>query len=1435
MDDYSQPEELEPRQFPTATFPIPAEVATITTPQDLTIEASALRGQMDITDELFTSSLPLLSGSSMLPEVQQGIDNARTQLSAMDDLVREVQGLDQEEQSKSATIRQLQTAYDTASNAFTAATQKLQTALNEQKTAKDAADLLATQIPLQQSVVDTAQLKDDQKISLFRSATTTLTTDTKNYQNAVSAYSLVHQAFLLAQTAYQKTPNNKLVKAAYDLALTADTKAKQTQDAALQKMNTSQTAYNTAEQNKKNADTALDTAKNSLANMKLQKITADRTYTEKTAQVTTAQNELATATTTKTTAKSDLDTEIGKDDLLKQQIHAFLVDARITAAINAVHNSAALLANDLEKVTQEQANENLAAELGASIQRALEADENKVKYAKMYVSIEDLPTTDTRLHIHFRNPGQQTILKLRMEGKNQSDIIATEPTADGYGAITFRPGDGYNGGFIVQLVDGETGQIIQEVQGSYDRYGKSARIDTQQLPFETEEAGMLSENAIIPSIAVGKIQGTTLLVVAQTPHDQYIVTSDMSGLLSSDPESSPGGTSFGLSQITVNTSRPTGDYHIFLLESQGGRILDTIPFHFDHNSRAITLLNGSDMYNGSVDETDTAQQLQAMRALNNVPLGLANLEIATIQRLRLYYNTADLPAPYNLYVDANTMLGKLYAAPFFAQFAPQNEEVEVQKMRESAGMYNDHGTMRYNMSGSQARDSIIRGRQQRVNDYNTYLGTYETAMSECMQAAVNIFLAITKGDPEDAVRSTFDSTWTRWSTNGALNPLQAIGITFPNRDTFIGAAKMLFQKEWRNLVTAQADVIQAQEREEYFLSLGLRKTAEGEWAAVTMDAQGHLLAGLDTDGVKFASKIAQVMKNSGQIMQKYTGAEQARIAAEIAGILGPNATQEDILNALQSTLSNFDTQKRDIGGANVSPEQNTAATKVLGMSQGAIFSEALSWFNPQVSALSATMPIRQDSIMGKIIAGAADRIWMEPNMEKKYEIMYELNRITDIPVQRLVNDFMQSNTTADYVRHMTQLIVDAQYGDILSNGIPRLNPAFLSAKPDLPVYDGSKGVRIRFDIANTEKELQRVIAMIDGRQVAVMRGSGYITIPFSSFYKSQSGVHVELRAIFTDGSEAQTFSDPFDIAPNHVQTPTGTILHLSMTDNAIENAIFTQIAAHPPINLQAGTWRWDIGSGYHKDTSANHAFYAVDLNMGSNPDSDQGQPVSPVADGTVFQNYKDSEGNTTLVIKHEMDTDHDGINDKVWYSRYLHIQKLGYQSGDALPDLAVGAKVYANVPMAEVGKQSNSAGMSAHLHFEVLDEVFHSLNITKLLTDAQGMNITTVRATDGGIDGNLNTAGDNQTRAVTWNANLKSWINETEGLVYDRSMELQGQSSSVWKAMEGSDVAQMKVVVWMKVKFIDENGILQDKQTWVMDNDHSQRWNTSLFQFVPTI
>lgn len=53
---------------------------------------------------------------------------------------------------------------------------------------------------------------------------------------------------------------------------------------------------------------------------------------------------------------------------------------------------------------------------------------------------------------------------------------------------------------------------------------------------------------------------------------------------------------------------------------------------------------------------------------------------------------------------------------------------------------------------------------------------------------------------------------------------------------------------------------------------------------------------------------------------------------------------------------------------------------------------------------------------------------------------------------------------------------------------------------------------------------------------------------------------------------------------------------------------------------------------------------------------------------------------------------------------------------------------------------------------------------------------------------------------------LKSWINEAEGLVYDRSMELQGQSSSVWKAMEGSDVSQMKVVVLKHLEYMNDAG-----------------------------
>lgn len=447
------------------------------------------------------------------------------------------------------------------------------------------------------------------------------------------------------------------------------------------------------------------------------------------------------------------------------------------------------------------------------------------------------------------------------------------------------------------------------------------------------------------------------------------------------------------------------------------------------------------------------------------------------------------------------------------------------------------------------------------------------------------------------------------------------------------------------------DVVQVRARDEYFLQLGLRKTAEGEWTAVTRGVDGNLLAGLDTKDIKMATTIAQMMKNMSLITEKYNPAAQARIAAEVAGLLGPNATQEDILNAIRSVIGRFDTEQIGIGGESIPAEQSAAARKVLAMTNAQIYTEAMKWYNPQRSVLSTALPIRQDTIVGKMMAGAADRIWMEQNMEKKYEIIQMVHRLTDIPVQRLIDDRNHSTDATAYASKMMNLLQDAQYSDVLESAAPRPNPAFLTAKPDLPSYNGNRDVRIRFDIATAGKEFQRVVAYIDGMQVTGARNTAFINIPMTSFHQSRSNVQVQLRAFFADGSTADTWSDSFDVAPTSIPVINGEILHLSASDDPIENAILTQVANNFPLS-NPSRWHQTFGSGFHSE----HAYNAIDLNMDA---QDAGEIIRVVADGIItgIGRYGiNQDGASFINVLHTSNITVNGqVIQQQWISKYLHM------------------------------------------------------------------------------------------------------------------------------------------------------------------------------------
>jgi hypothetical protein len=1275
----SSPEELEPKQFPTAIYPIPAEVNVINTPEDLGVEIAALRGQMQTIDDLFASSLNIFSDSSKL-QVQQGIDDATAKLNIVDGIAGQVQSTATQEQTESITLSGFQAALTVAKNAVITATQNTTNALTAQSTAKTQKDLADSKLNAQVTTVNTAQSTDTQKINQFQTATNTLNTNTKKYTAAALNYTNVHKLFTVAQTAYQRTPNNKIVKATYDLALSADTKAKQAQDSAIQQLTASQNALKTATQEKQTADGALSTARNTLTTLQSQQTTANQTYTQKTTAVTTAQNTLHMATTNQNTAQTNVDQETTKDQNLKNAIQAFLVDSRITDAINAVHQSAALLTTDIANdQAAAQTTAALSLSLASSIQSTLDAESQKIGYAKIYVSYEILEG-QTRFTVRLRVPDADWIVEAKIDNGDgsfdyRSNGGGTEPQADSSWSFSLGMGQGGRG-LTFRLRNTDTGEVLAEVHGGYDAQNNNASIDTTQSDFNIDEAGMLAENPIAPKLSVGKISGPTLLLITQTPHDQYYIDSDMAGLLSSTPETCEGGTTFGLSQITIDTGRATGQHLIRLYDRQGGQLLDTVVVNFDHNSRVLTLADPTDQYTGStvIDQTDLAQKQQAMQSILSVPLGVGDSTIAHLQALNLYYDTANLPAPYNMVCDNNTMLALLYKQPENWKFDPANQTAAVQALWDSMGTITKNGVTTHTYDYHVAQDSIIRGREQLEQNYKNTMGIYEQAMSECLQSAINIFQGDLQGQPEEPLRYKLDDLYRKWSQDGTITMLRGIAIVFPNEWTIEMAAKADFYANWHYIVQTNADVIQQQEREEYFLQQGMRKTAEGDWVIATKGNLGAPPADLNTDELRLATKIGIAMGQSPQLFAKYTPEQRARIAGTTAILLGKNPTTEQITKSILTAIQTIDTEMNpmantETGSASISPDQQTASDKIGTIGQRALYTQVLGWFDSSIGSLRQAFPIRTDSIVGKIIYAGTENLWRATSEEARWEVAYSLQRLTDIPAQKFMDQFTQAHgSVTTFGSNMTALLTQGQYGELFTVHQYFENPTFAGAYPNIPAdkgsYDGSMPICIRFDLAPAGKTLQRLDVISSNGIIATTAGTTFVKFDMMAVGQIGANVQVTLRATFTDGTTIETESDPFNVYPEVTTAPSGFDQILSTVPGnlkvAVSEALNINIVDLPPGNVQILQHFIDAflkNGNLHFDTNALGQTFELEGDMYDTNDLECKDWLQKrfIIDATINNRVdipmnitKDAKGNT--ILSYEWNMNAPDLNGKIFSS-----------------------------------------------------------------------------------------------------------------------------------------------------------------------------------------
>jgi murein DD-endopeptidase MepM/ murein hydrolase activator NlpD len=309
--------------------------------------------------------------------------------------------------------------------------------------------------------------------------------------------------------------------------------------------------------------------------------------------------------------------------------------------------------------------------------------------------------------------------------------------------------------------------------------------------------------------------------------------------------------------------------------------------------------------------------------------------------------------------------------------------------------------------------------------------------------------------------------------------------------------------------------------------------------------------------------------------------------------------------------------------------------------------------------------------------------------------------------------------------------------------------------------------------------------------------------------------------------------------------------------------IFAQMKQYMPVQLLEGAtkkWYWLLASGFHDGETGYHA---VDLNTTNGNDSDRGQEVRSVAAGILRLaapgSYSGGRGDLSYGA---LRIDHAQANGTAqsWQTNYLHLPIFSTgqsrvvtvvradgteaeeereifvvrkQTGsgtntDTSVEVWDDMRVEAGQLIGYVGGResgSEASGFSegagnAHLHFEVKVNGA-AIDLRQYLTSL----VSYVQANDGGLDDDWTSVGNNS-RTVTWNADLGAWVNEGDRLILDRSPQ-QLATSGEGKAQRflawHADPAQRVWVMW------DIRGF------WVKASESSNpvlKWNPLTQEFV---
>lgn len=440
--------------------------------------------------------------------------------------------------------------------------------------------------------------------------------------------------------------------------------------------------------------------------------------------------------------------------------------------------------------------------------------------------VEQLRNGDLRIGftVHYRSPDTDSCMEVYLNGVRVNETYLQHPAGEPDGEFWFNAAEGIGSGELEFKYSSGSGRVFKQVDSAIASYNtrespqNAAHVRTTFNNVESHDTGRLVHTPVLYELKIMSTNGPSAVLHFTSPDDESVIVSSTGGLYGRELHSHTGGTSTGVSLVTLNPTK-IGCYSFLLLDQRGTPrcSIDT-----DWDGTTLSPVNQDDQWTSeaasnartaslaannpdaspalriatslSEEAAETLEQerlelllAQEMSLTNGITISSMNRELAQIQAKDLYWNSS-------LFLSMEKMHEYFFAV--HPDWRPENFQATVMRMWEEGGRNGPSGNTRDWLNG------VI---LDQLGRYDRDLGVYDAAMGEILQKGIDACLKIRQGAPEGPLFREIDELVVGRGYWEAVGRLKGIGVTLPDRHQVIAEASRIIENRIDALVFRQSE------------------------------------------------------------------------------------------------------------------------------------------------------------------------------------------------------------------------------------------------------------------------------------------------------------------------------------------------------------------------------------------------------------------------------------------------------------------------------------------------------------------------------------------------------------------------------------------------------------------------------------------------------